>query len=330
MFFASLVLALTSIMIFSACQHGNGPETEPKGEVAVPGTRYICPMNCEHGKTYAHPGQCPVCNMTLEPVKADEAGEQVEYFTEFKTDPAQLAAGKPGLLSFTPKIRGNENAPVPLDLVHEKKMHLILVSDDLSRFDHVHPEFSEAGSYDIRVLGTGENFSNGRGHNETRFETGGKYWAFADYKPLGGLNRVDRIELNIAGPSVKPVAYSQQKLHADIDGYTVSLEGDHFSSGQQHIPVSIKKNGNAVDPAGFENYLGEKAHLVFIETASKAFVHTHPSAKDGHLEIHTTFPAPGTYRGWLQFQTDGQVHTADFVIRVAAGSAGAHDDHHMH
>ncbi|VAW22794.1 hypothetical protein MNBD_BACTEROID01-1928 [hydrothermal vent metagenome] len=28
---------------------------------------YKCPMNCEGGKTYDAPGNCPVCNMTLVP-----------------------------------------------------------------------------------------------------------------------------------------------------------------------------------------------------------------------------------------------------------------------
>jgi len=29
-------------------------------------TVYLCPMDCENGKTYADTGKCPVCNMDLE------------------------------------------------------------------------------------------------------------------------------------------------------------------------------------------------------------------------------------------------------------------------
>jgi len=29
---------------------------------------YHCPMDCEKGKTYDKPGQCPVCNMDLEKI----------------------------------------------------------------------------------------------------------------------------------------------------------------------------------------------------------------------------------------------------------------------
>jgi len=322
-------LALMLLLLaFSACKSDHSKQTVKATEAAAPGTKYICPMNCEKGKTYDQPGSCPVCHMDLEPIKAEVEANKAEYFTAFTANPALLEAGKSAILSFTPKIKGNESTPVPLDLVHEKKMHLILVNDDLSWFDHIHPEFSASGAYDIKLLGKGENFTNGRGHNETRFDAGGKYWAFTDYKPVNGLNQVNKAELNVGGSPAKTIAYNQSKMSSTVDGYTLTLESGHegagFSTGsQQHIPINIKQGGKSVDPATFENYLGEKAHLILVEVASKAFVHTHPSAEGGRLDIHTTFTQPGTYRGWLQFQTNGKVHTADFVMKVAEGQANA-------
>ncbi len=331
---AGIVLAL-SVILHSACNNGQSNSDSQNTEAAVSGEKYICPMNCEKGKTYDKPGTCPVCNMKLELVKAEVAGNTAEYFTQYFSNPAQLEAGKPGLMSFTPKIKGNEGAPVPLDLVHEKKMHLILVSDDLSWFDHIHPEYQASGAYDIRALGKGESFKNGRGHEETRFESGGVFWAFTDYKPMGGLNQVNKTQINVTGAPSKTVAYTQPKMTATVDGYTLSLEAGHggeglISGNQQHIPVVIKKDGQPVDPATFENYLGEKAHLVLVEVATKEFVHTHPSATGGKLDIHTTFAQPGVYRGWLQFQTDGKVHTADFVLKVAKGQPGSEEQEEGH
>lgn len=329
---AGLALAL-SVMAFFACKTDHSKHATSATQTVA--SEYSCPMNCEKGKIYDQPGSCPVCNMDLEPVKAAVAANKAEYFTAFVATPSQLEAGKPGMLSFMPKMKGNESAPVPLDLVHEKKMHLILVSDDLSWFDHVHPEYQPNGAYDIKVLGKGEKFTQGRGQDEMRFETGGKYWAFTDYKPLGALNQVNKTEIMVAGEPAKPVAYTQEKMTATVDGYTLSMEAGHHGGGfttgsQQHIPVTIKQGGKAVDPAAFENYLGEKAHLVLVELASKEFVHTHPMATGGKLDIHTTFSKPGTYRGWLQFQTDGKIHTADFVLKVAPGEAtgNGHEGHH--
>lgn len=313
--FVGLVLAISA---FAACKNDHSKHAHTAAEAAAPGTKYVCPMNCEKGKTYDAPGSCPVCHMDLEAIKAEAAAApKAEYFMDFKAVPAQIEVGKSAVLSFTPRMKGNESAPVPLDLVHEKKMHLILVSDDLASFDHIHPEFSADGDYQIKALGKGENFTSGRGKTETRFESGGKFWAFADYKPVGGLNTVDKIELTVGGAAAKPAAFAAEKLAATVDGFSLKMEGSGFTTGSPaHIPLSISKGGKPVDPATFENYLGEKAHLVLIEVGSKEFVHTHPAAGSGKLDIHTTFAKAGTYRGWLQFQTDGKVHTADFVLKV--------------
>jgi Heavy metal binding domain len=337
----SFVLAL-SVLAFSACKNTPKMTEAEKTAAVAAGTKFICPMNCEKGKTYDAPGSCPVCHMDLEPMKAEVEANKSEYFTNYSSNPAQLEAGKAGMMSFTPKIKGNESAIVPLDLVHQKKMHLILVSDDLSWFEHIHPEFQASGNYDIKVLAKNEAFVNGRGHSETRFENGGKFIAFTDYKPTGGLNQVNQTVIDVAGTPAKPVAFSAEKLSTKVDGFTVTMKAAHGATGflsgsQQHVDATVTNNGKPVDPATFENYLGEKAHLIMVEVGSKAFVHTHPSVADGKFDIHTTFEKPGTYRGWLQFQTDGKLHTADFVIKVAEGQAttggdghGAGDGHNGH
>ncbi len=331
-----LVVSFAFALLLTAFSGCNSEASKQNAESVATNAKYICPMNCEKGKTYDQPGSCPVCHMDLELVKAEVSANTAEYFSDFKTSPEKLEAGKPGTLTLMPKIKGNESAAVPLDLVHEKKMHLILVSDDLSWFDHIHPEYQANGAYEIKVLGSGDSFTNGRGHSETRFDAGGKFLAFADYKPLGALNQVNKIEFEVAGTPMKAMAFSQPKMTVTVDGYTLSLEAGHEGSGlttgvQQHIPVSIKKGGKAIDPATFENYLGEKAHMILIEANTKAFIHTHPSAEGGVLDVHTTFTDPGIYRAWIQFQTEGKVHTADFVIKVTAGEPGKddhdHDDH---
>lgn len=324
-FIASLVL-VGSLMAFSACKNEGSKTTPQTAESATPGTKYICPMNCEKGKTYDQPGPCPVCHMDLEPSKVEVEANKNEYFTAFTTNPAQLEAGKAAMLSFTPKIKGNESAPVPLDLVHEKKMHLILVSDDLSWFDHIHPEYQASGAYDIKVLGKGDKFTNGRGHNETRFDSGGKYLAFTDYKPLGALNQVNKTELNVVGSPAKAMVYTQPKMTTSVDGYSVTFDphGSAIAAGTSgHIHIDITEKGQRITPDKIENYLGAKAHVVMIETTTKEFLHVHPEAAGDELEMNTTFAKPGTYRGWLQFQTSGKVHAADFVIKVEPAKAGA-------
>jgi hypothetical protein len=37
--------------------------------------RYVCSMRCLNGKTYGHPGKCPVCHMELVPIRPSEASQ---------------------------------------------------------------------------------------------------------------------------------------------------------------------------------------------------------------------------------------------------------------
>lgn len=282
---------------------------------------YACPM---HADVTGKEGEtCPKCGMKLELVSADKAANTSTYFMAFKATPA-VEAGKPALLSFTPSIKGNESEMVPLDIQHDKKLHLIVVSKDLSYFDHIHPEFQANGSYDINVLAKGANYTNGRFHNETKFEQGGDYVLFADYVPSGASHQLERIELNVSGTTYKAQKYTTAKTVSITDGYEVSLVpegGKFFNEGTSHISGIIKKDGKEISADTFENYLAAKAHVVVISEDSQNYLHVHPEVVNGRLDLHTTFGKPGIFRGWMQFQTNGQVHTADFVIVVEEGKA---------
>ena len=55
-----------------------------------------------------------------------------------------MEAGKPANLSFYITKNG-ENAP--LDVVHEMKIHLLIVNEELTWFDHIHPGEQPDGTY---------------------------------------------------------------------------------------------------------------------------------------------------------------------------------------
>ena len=63
-----------------------------------------------------------------------------------------------------------------------------------------------------------------------------------------------------------------------------------------------------------QDYLGAKGHLVALREGDLAFLHVHPDAD--RLRFGATFPGAGRYRLFLQFQVDGQVHTAAFTQAV--------------
>jgi hypothetical protein len=81
----------------------------------------------------------------------------------------------------------------------------------------------------------------------------------------------------------------------------------------------VMNDGKEVDVNSLENYLGAKAHMVVISLDDKEYLHVHPDVQGGKFDLNTTFKKPGIYRGWIQFQSDGKVHTVDFVMNVAQG-----------
>ena len=283
-------------------------------------TIFACPMHAEvSGKAG---DKCPKCGMALEPAKANAA---TKYKMAFSANPAILEAGKSALLSFKPENMANASAAVPLDLHHEKKIHLIVVSKDLSYFEHIHPVYNADGSYQIKVLGNADKYTDGRGHNETKFEKGGDYVLFADYMPTGAPGQLERISLTVAGTASKTATYSKEKLTCTIDGYTVTLgsqDGQFATNNALHITGTVAQGGKTVAAESFENYLGAKAHVVMLREGADHYMHVHPDVVNGQLDLHTTFDTPGMYRAWLQFQTNGKLHTADFVVNVAEGKTG--------
>lgn len=334
-----LILLAGMMSSFIACNNdkaGSGKEDSATAANGEHQHAYRCPMNCEDGKTYDKPGKCPVCGMELEHFDGEDNGQ--DYTMKFTSNPAQIASGQAATFSFTPKVVGKESEAVALDLQHEKKIHLIVVSDDLSYFEHIHPDYQADGSYQIKVLAKGQNYAAGPGNNETKFDAGGNYFMFADYKPTGSTHQVEKIPLLITGAARPATTYKADKLSGTSGSYSAVLNvtgGKLITGALMHISGTILKQGKEIDANSLEDYLGAKAHMVVISVNEKEYLHVHPSVADGKFDLHTTFKTPGIYRGWLQFKAEGKVHTVDFTMNVAQGTENdvknanqAHTDKH--
>lgn len=218
-----------------------------------------------------------------------------EFVMELKSEPQAIVAGQKVTLTLTPQ------RAVVLETAHEQKVHLIIVSEDLSYFNHIHP------------VESGEGYSV-----ETEFPFSGKFHLFGDYIPSGSNQVVNKLEVNVPGNAPASHVYSKQKLTGSSGDYSIALSSDNgkFTKGHKMIHGILKKDEKEVDPSTLDDYLGAKAHVVFISVDDKEYIHVHPEVKDGKYELHTSFPKPGIYRGWIQFQAEGKVHTTDYVIKV--------------
>lgn len=316
------VMAIASPLAFTACNGSDTKTTTSDSTKTTASTAhgsdhiYACPM---HPEVVGKEGdECPKCGMKLE--HNDNAGAPSNVKMQFVTIPATVNPNQEVTLSMTPKLKDNDKEQVALDIEHEKKIHLIVVSEDLSYFDHIHPEINAEGSYTVKH----------------KFPFGGKFTLFADYKPTGANHTVDNLTVDVTGQAPAAAKYTGDQLVKNVDGFTVSLTpagGKFVTNTPMHIAGAVTKDGKPVDPATMENYLGAKAHMVVVSLDEKKYLHVHPGVEGGKFDLHTTFEKPGIYRGWIQFQTDGKIHTADFVINVAEGAAsnaagsGEHSGH---
>ena len=273
---------------------------------------------------------------------ANAAATDSTYKVDFKTEPGQIQAGTPATLVFT--VKDGKNAVVKdLQIVHEKPMHLLIVSKDLAEFYHVHPEPSTDGSY--RVQHT--------------FPNGGDYKLYADFTPANAKQVVERIDVKVAGAErLKVALVADKKLEKSVDGLKVAMKPSAPIKAGQELTFDFQAfDARTGKPAtDLQNYLGELAHFVIISEDLVDFVHAHPMAKgesmdgmkmdgdkkekdhnaDGHphagdskepnkpsayeVSAHTAFPRAGLYKLWAQFQRGGKVISVPFIVNVPAGS----------
>lgn len=219
--------------------------------------------------------------------------------------------GKESVFMFT--IEGNDGSPlVRFDDLHERKLHLIVLSRNLVDYLHLHPTMDPGGLWRVQMPPL----------------SAGSYRVYADFKPHGG----DQITLasdvvvpGTVGPAALPIAASA----FEVGDYSVSLSG-HPVVGQSTLTFVVSHDGAAVVT---EPHLGAAGHLVVIRTGDLGYLHVHPvaNAQPERVSFAAEFPTPGTYRLFFDFSSGGSVRTASFTVDVAAWTTAASpstpDDH---
>lgn len=195
---------------------------------------------------------------------------------------------------------------------HQKRLHLIAVSKDFSRFRHVHPTMTADGDWTIALdLAPGE------------------WRLFADFQPEGATNKVADIDLTVRG---EPVVVTDVEPHtiAGIDGYQVKAIGDLVAGGDGGmLEFEVTKNGKPV--TDLEPYLGSYGHLVVLRETDMKYLHVHPEAGPSgpRIAFHVEVPTPGVYYLYLDFKRDGVVRTAAVVLGATRTADAGHSTDRM-
>ncbi|HEY0429241.1 MAG TPA: cupredoxin domain-containing protein [Pyrinomonadaceae bacterium] len=249
------------------------------------------------------------------------------FSIEFKTDPAPIRAGEKTKLIFTLKSDKDEIIK-DLQIVHEKPMHLLIVSDDLEEFSHEHPELQPDGSY-------AANFA---------FPNGGGYRLFLDFTPFGAEQVVKDFPVAVSGaPRAQKELKADEVFEKTIGDlrFVMKPSADLIANRDLMLEYQVFDAKTDAPVTDLENYLGAKAHFVVISEDLEEFVHAHPMSdenvkseehtheqSDGKMNgmegmsivsAHISFPKPAIYKVWAQFKRAGKVINVPFTLDVKQG-----------
>lgn len=210
-----------------------------------------------------------------------------------------VVADAPSTFAFAILDDGGEPA-TQFDELHERRLHLIVLSRNLVDYLHLHPTVDADGRWTVELPAL----------------RAGSYRFFADFQPAGGDNLTLGTDITVSGV-VGALSLPPPASVDDVDEYSVELSGDQ-QIGESELSFTVRLDGQ---PVRTEPYLGAAGHLVAIRSGDLAYLHVHPHEDDATPVVSFTaeFPSAGTYRLFFDFSHDGEVRTAAYTLTVPDG-----------
>lgn len=213
-----------------------------------------------------------------------------------------------GNVSFSFRIYGEklqELTPENLDTKHEKKVHLLLVRDDMTQFQHLHPEF------------------DGKKWNvATQVPESGIYYLYFDLAPTNEMPVV-LMKRVVIWESTREYHFPEVSVDASVrvGKFTARLTTEPPLSANTATTLTFALTQDGKPVTDIKPYLGAFGHSVILKHSEPStFVHAHPDEDkkpvDGKVIFHTMFPSSGRYTLFAQFDIDGTVHTFPITVDV--------------
>ncbi|MCU7820651.1 hypothetical protein [Kitasatospora sp. DSM 101779] len=240
---------------------------------------------------------------------ADNAGAPADNRSGYRlaATAAALPAGQQTDYRFS--ITGPDGKPVTAFAVEQtKQMHFYAIRSDLTGFQHLHPAMAADGTWTAPLAALAP----------------GSWRTYASFTPDSGDGKGTAMVLsrtvNVDGKA-EAAALPPASTTAQVDGYTVTLQGTPMANMAHPMTVGITKDGKPV--TDLQPYLDTYAHLTAFHEGDLAFAHLHPASEatgggpgGPDLAFHAEFPQAGNWRLFLQFQTAGRLHTAALTLKV--------------
>jgi hypothetical protein len=194
-------------------------------------------------------------------------------------------------------------------LLHERLLHLFIVSHDLTYFAHVHPQIERDGTFEESMT----------------LPRAGAYRLIADFAPAGAAPQLLQKTIVTAGyrgslgAGAAPAVDVSDKT---VDGMRIRLAASEPIAGREQIVTFEAADAATGKPiADLEPFLGAPGHLLIVGSDLLTAAHSHPvlelsAAAGPDVAFQVLFPRAGVYRMWVQFQRHGRVVTAPFTVRA--------------
>ncbi|MEU3845011.1 hypothetical protein AB0E88_33895 [Streptomyces sp. NPDC028635] len=232
------------------------------------------------------------------------------YTLDLKTP--RVAAGRTTDLRFAVVQDGTGRKVTAYRTQHDKELHLIVASRDLTVFRHLHPVRAADGTWSTPV----------------DLPRAGGYRVFADFRPAGGDALTLGADLAVSGP-YRPAALPETGTTARVDGYEVRLAGTLTPGRDSDLTLTVTRGGKPV--RDLQPYLGAYGHLVALRSGDLAYLHVHPDGEPGdgttrpgpRISFTAMAPSAGAYRLFLDFRHEGKVRTAAFTVHAGGPAPSA-------
>lgn len=237
------------------------------------------------------------------------ADEVTSFNLDYRTDPDPPVAGEPAELWYS--ILDQDGEPVEnLQQNHQRMVHVIVLSEDLSSFEHKHHE----DQYEV----TADDLRTATFHVTETFPYSGNFLVAFDYAYANQYKQSTVVE---------EVAGDIPQLDAPVEDLstTVSVEGYTAEFSWAVPPIAgyeaqiwahvTDSDGNEI--TDMTQWLGADAHWVIAKADISSISHTHayiegmdkvppdhdmPHEYSGpDLPFHYTPANAGLYKSWLQF-----------------------------
>ena len=264
---------------------------------------YWCPM---HPDVRGGAGdKCGICGMALVPRPADLDA----YWLDLAEGSRVPRPGRRDLLRFVIRNPRDDRTVRSFALVHERNLHLFVVSHDLDYFAHLHPELKGDGTFEQPLT----------------LPRAGAYRLIADVEPAGAAPQVLQTSIVTAGyrgslrPSADPAVDLGDKV---VDGLRIKTIAPAPVAGREQLvtfEIEDAATGKPVDD--LEPFLGAPGHLLIVSSDLQTAMHSHPvlelsNGAGPRVAFQVMFPRGGAYRMWAQIQRRGRVATAAFTVHA--------------